>query len=79
MLRFPHEGFPLLLVPQDFRRAQLYMPKRILAGSMMGIVICDTENGKVVVNGVRVIAVDMVEFNANTKRFADAAHAAVLA
>lgn len=78
LLRLLYEGFPVLLVLQDFRRAQLDMPNRILAGPMMGVVIRDTENGKVFVHGVGVVAVDMVEFKAHADRLADAAHAAVL-
>jgi len=40
----------------------------------MGVVICNTENRKVLINSVRVVAVYMMEFEANPECFTYAAH-----
>lgn len=49
------------------------MPDRILAGPMMRVMVRDTEHSQVFINGVGVVAVDMMELKADAERLADAA------
>jgi hypothetical protein len=65
-------------MPQDFNRTQLNVSDRISARPVMSVVIGDTEHGQVSINGVGVVAVGIMEFDANTERFANAAHLGIL-
>ena len=49
----------------------------ILTWAMMRIVVGNAENGEVLVDGVRMVAVDVVKLESNPTRFANATHAAI--
>jgi len=45
--------------------------------AMVGIMILNAEHGKIFINGVRVVTVDVVEMNSDPPALADAAYSGV--
>src|SRR5579884_2987063 len=77
LLRFLYEGFPLSLLLQDFGCTEPQMPCPILAGSMVSVVVHYAEHGEILINGVRVVTVNMMDFEADAECLADSTHPAV--